>query len=158
MIKEKLTLIPYCRACDISMELADYIVSKIPREERDNNSWWYLHGELETLVDYDKGVFINCKSSGHSKETIDYSTIIGERVTEVRDKNNPLIHKIYVNGEIPVKVIGSDRPAIFVGYTIDEYPVIYNNKEYPFWRQCGFVVFADDTEALKYARNKVNNL
>ena len=25
----------------------------IPAEERDWNSWWYLHGELENLVGYD---------------------------------------------------------------------------------------------------------
>ena len=143
--------------CNLNPE-AQNLIKKALEEDKfnlDRNSWWYLHGELETLVGFDKGVFINCKSSGYSKETINYSTIIGGKVTEVHNENKPLIHKIYVNGEIPVKVIGfQDRPAVFVGYTIDEDPIIYNGKEYPLWGQKGFVVFADDNKALEYARNQ----
>ena len=124
--------------------------NEVPEEEMCHNSWWYLHGELQDEVGYDKAITTNCNSAGYSKETIDWSSIRGNVVTEVfKDRTRPVM---YVNGEISVEVEGFDRPCIGFFWTADEHNITWNGKEYPHWKQRGLVCFADDEEACKYAR------
>lgn len=157
MTKNALILVPEYSRMDNLRAKAESIVNNTPREERDNNSWWYLHGELDFETTFDKGVFINCKSAGYSVETIHWSTLIGDEVTEVKDEDNLTIYRLKVDGEIPVKVIGFlHRPAIFVGFTTGFRWIYYKGVKYPYWRQEGFVVFADDKLALEQAREYRN--
>lgn len=144
MKKEKLVLVPWTE------EYSKVLISAL-REETDNNSWWYLHGQLEHEVGFDKGKFINCKSMNLSRETIDWKTIKGDTVTEVRE--NFTRYELYADGEFEVEVLGfPDRPAIFVAWVVEYGPVYYNNTPYPHWQQRGLVVFKDDKKALEYAR------
>lgn len=153
MSKNKLILVPDYRFYKDMRDKTQSIIDSTPEEELDNNSWWYLHGELESETTYDKGHFINCKSAGYSVETIYWSTIYGDKVAEVRDENNLTIHKLKVDGEIPVEVVGfPNRPAIFVGFTTDFRWIYYKGVKYPYWNQRGYAVFADDTKALSDAR------
>lgn len=126
----------------------------VPEHERDNNSWWYLHGELENFVGFDKAIAINCYSLGISKETLHYSCIRGGNVTEVFDENP--YYRMYFNGEIPIEIEGIDKLCIGFFWTTDEYDVYYKDKAYPYWCQRGLVCFADDAEAIEYAKKKYN--
>ena len=123
---------------------------EIPEEEMCHNSWWYLHGNLQDEVGYDKAITTNCKSAGYSRETIDWSEISGNIVKKVRqDRTRPVM---YVNGEIPVKVEGFDKPCTGFFWTEEERNIIWKGKEYPYWHQRGLVCFSDDEKACKYAK------
>lgn len=125
----------------------------VPKDERDNNSWWYLHGKLEDEVGFDKAFATNCKSAGYSKETLDWSSIKGNQVTEVFSETPRLC--IYANGEIPVEVEGIDKPCIGFFWTTEEKEIFWKYKSYPYWSQRGLVCFADDEKACEYARKKM---
>lgn len=98
------------------------------------SSWWYLHGELETEVGYDKGAFLNLE----------------EDMVEIKNCyfNGNKQHFDVVclkDGVYDVEVIGFDRPC--VGYFW-----ISNFNKIP---ECkGLVCFKDDTSAVMYARQK----
>lgn len=157
MIKDKLILVPHFRFDESMGEKEESIIANTPKEELDNNPWWALYGKLDKEAGCDWGVFINCKSAGYSRETVDYTDVEGIYVTKVKDENNPLIHRLYVDEEIPVKVFGfPNRPAIFVGYIVENPTLIYKGIKYPNWEQRGFIVFADDELALEQAREYRN--
>lgn len=123
-------------------------------EERDNNSWWYLHGDLQSFVGYDKATVTNCKSGGFSKETIDWADIEGDQVMKIVSKNPR--HEMYLNGEVDVEIEGISRPCKGYFYTTNERTVYYKSKPYDFWMQRGLVCFADDKEACEYAKRKMS--
>lgn len=98
------------------------------------SGWWYLHGELEDKVGYDKGAFLNLE----------------EDMVEIENcyfKGNDKYFNVVLlkDGIYDVEVIGFDRPC--VGYFwIDRK---YNTPE------CrGLICFKDDTSAVMYARQK----
>jgi len=126
----------------------------VPRKERDNNSWWYLHGELDEFVGYDKATAVNCFSIGVSKETLNWSSICGNKVEEVFDEEP--YYRMHLNGTIPVEIEGVDKECIGYFWTTDEHDIYYKDKAYPFWWQRGLVCFVDDTEACAYAQEKMN--
>lgn len=125
----------------------------IPEHERDNNSWWYLHGKLEELVGYDKAIAINCFSLGISKETLHWSSIHGDNVTEVYDEKP--YYRMYFNGKISVEIDGIDKPCIGYFWTTDESPIYYKRRKDLYWCQRGLVCLADDKEACRYAALKM---
>lgn len=141
--------------------IADWRYSKKPVDtrdwqdidltERDNNSWWYLHGELEKLVGFDKATVTNCKSGGFAKETINWANIDGNEVTSVISEDP--CYQMYFNGEVNVEIEGISRPCVGFFYTSSEQPVYYKGKEYLFWEQRGLVCFSDDLNAVEYARS-----
>lgn len=119
--------------------------------ELDFNSMWYLHGELESLVGYDKAWAINCKSAGYSLESINYSCISGGNVRELADDNKLTRWEMHVNDIIPVKVKGVDEPCLGYFWTIEYSPVYYEGKAYPHWQQRGLVCLKSDMEGRVYA-------
>ena len=123
-------------------------------EERDNNSWWYLHGKLQSFVGYDKATVTNCLSGGFSKETIDWADIEGSIVTKIYSEIPR--HEMYFTGEIDVEIEGINKPCKGYFYVINEREVHYKEKSYPIWEQKGLVCFADDKEACEYAKRKMN--
>lgn len=129
---------------------------EIPADERDNNSWWYLHGQLESDCGYDKATAVNCKTAGYSVQTINYKEICDDIVTKVKD--SLLIHRMHINGEVPVEIEGIAKKCIGFFWTIDRGKVVYKNKKYPDWMQNGLVCYADDEEACKYARKKMQEI
>ena len=126
----------------------------VPEKERDNNSWWYLHGELEAEAGYDKATAINCYSLGISKETLHWSSIRGRHVEEVFDEEP--YFRMYFNGTISVEVEGIDKKCIGYFWTTDEHDIIYNGRFYPYWCQRGLVCCVDDVEARAYAEKEMN--
>lgn len=121
--------------------------------ERDNNSWWYLHGALESDVHYDKATVTNCFSGGFAKETIDWSEIRGNKVVSVRSEKP--FYNMYVNGIVDVEIEGISKPCKGFFYTSEETKIIWKGKEYDHWKQKGLVCYADDTEACEYAKKKM---
>lgn len=124
----------------------------IPLNERDNNSWWYLHGSLESEFGFDKGTAMNSKSAGYSLETVNWREINNHTVTEVRPGQPLLIHRMHIDGEVPVEIHGSDKPAVGFFWTEDRGDVEYEGRTYPHWQQRGLVCYADDKEGCEYAR------
>jgi len=124
--------------------------NEVPEDEMCHNSWWYLHGELENEVGYDKAITTNCNSAGYSKETIDWSMISGNIVEDVhQDRTRPVM---CINGEVPVEVEGIDKPCTGFFWTEEKPNIIWKGKEYPYWHQRGLVCFSDDKDACEYAR------
>ena len=128
----------------------------VPKDERGYNSWWYLHGELDCLVGYDKAYPINCKSSGNAKETINWSEISHSKVKQLRDDGNLTRWEIHINGIIPVQVKGVDKPCIGYFWTTNEHNIEWEGKKYPYWEQRGLVCLESDSESRKYALEKLN--
>lgn len=124
----------------------------VPEFEMCHNSWWYLHGKLESFVGYDKGITTNCLSAGYSKFTIDWSEIQGNEVVDVlQDRERPVMH---VDGIIPVEIEGVMKPCLGYFWTTDERTITWKGRAYPYWQQRGIVCLADDREGCKYAQKK----
>lgn len=136
-------------------DVMERVINTVPMDERDNNSGWYLHGKLESDVQYDKATVINCKTAGYSRETINWKSIFGTRVSEIFEKK-PLIHKMYLNGEVPVTIENVPKKCVGFFWTEDYGNIIWEGREYPYWHQRGLVCYADDTEACAYARQAMN--
>lgn len=87
---------------------------------------WYLHGQLYEDNDYDIGLAVlNLENSRFLPH--------GRR-------------DLYVNGEVDVEVLGYDKPCKGFFYTVEGGDS---------WIQRGLVCYADDEEACKYARTKM---
>ncbi len=127
----------------------------IPVNERDNNPWWYLHGNLQSDVHGDKAVTTNCKTAGYSKRTVNFESISDGKVDSVVDPKHQFIYAININGEVPVEIEGVDKECIGFFWTLDNTTIEWKNKKYPFWRQRGLVCYADDEEACNYARERM---
>lgn len=125
----------------------------IPVEELDWNNYWYLHGELESFVQYDKAYVTNCLSGGFSKETINYSCIIDDEVQSLAE-NMPK-HAMCFDGIADVKIEGIDKPCIGYFWTDNYRTVAYQGESYQTWRQRGLVCFIDDKEGCEYAKKKM---
>lgn len=98
------------------------------------SSWWYLHGELEDEVGFDKGAFLNLE----------------EDMVEIKNcyfnGNDKYFDVVCLKeGVYDVEVIGFDKPC--VGYFW-----ITNISNIPECR--GLVCFKDDKEAVEYAEKK----
>lgn len=121
-------------------------------DELDNNSWWYLHGELERKFGYDKGIAVNCKTVGLSVPTIDWSSIDGKEVKRVFSEKDRW--ELHANGEIPVEVEGVDEPCIGYFWTTDLTLVSWKGNKYPLWKQRGLVCLLSDKKGCEDALKK----
>ena len=128
--------------------------SDIKPEERDNNSWWYLHGDLQSFVGFDKATVTDCFSDGFSKETINWAEIEDNTVIKVFS-DNPR-YEMYFTGEIDVEIEGINKPCKGYFYVTNERKVSYKDALYSIWEQRGLVCFAEDTRACEYAKRKMN--
>ena len=129
------------------------VYDDIPKDERDNNSWWYLHGELENIVHYDKATVTNCKSGGFGQLTINYKTIIGDDVKDIREEK-PFIYKMCFNGIVDVEIEGIDKLCKGYFWTTNHRYVYWKGKSYRLWDQRGLVVLSTDFESNEYAMKK----
>ena len=126
----------------------------IPMEERDHNSWWYLHGNLEELVRYDKATVTNCLSGGFSRPTVPYGFIRGNKVNEIVDYKP--WHMMYLNGKVDVEIEGVDKPCVGWFWTEDERTIYWQDKPYQAWHQRGLVCLVDDVDGCQYAEQVYN--
>ena len=102
----------------------------IPPEEKEYSSFWYLHGELENLVEYDKAMVSNLTEGGCGKA----STVFG--------------YTMSVEGIIPVEIEGISEPCIGYFWTVQT-----DNSS---WIQRGLVCLKSDVGSCKYAEFKYN--
>ncbi|MBP3732413.1 MAG: hypothetical protein J6I84_04125 [Bacilli bacterium] len=122
-------------------------------EDRDNNSWWYLHGQLSERVHYDKGTIINTREYGCAKETIGWEELDGNQVKSIHSPGP--YYEMYLNAaDVLVEVEGIEEPCIGFFWTTEEHSIWYNGKEYPNWKQRGLVCLESDLKSIEYARNK----
>ena len=125
----------------------------IDPNEMDNDSWWYLHGELEDRAGYDKATCTNCREIGLSFPTINWTGITGSEVTSVGNDRLE-INVMHFTGIINVEIDGLDEPCVGFFWTTDERIVQYKDKLYPLWKQRGLVCLKSDKEAVEYAKEK----
>jgi hypothetical protein len=145
-----LHLIPdFCYNQNESLEeKAKALLKEVDNKELDHNSWWYLHGELDDLVGYDKGTFVNCKSEGLSRQTVRWLEIRGNRCTEYKDIER---YELYANGIFDVFVEVLNIKARAYLWTTEERMIQYTKPDgtidfFPHWVQRGLVVLPDDKE------------
>lgn len=124
--------------------------------EQNGANYWYLHGELEYAVRYDKGEIVNACECGMTKQQIRWSSISGNKVEDVLD-GDLLRCTVHINGIIPVRVVGIDEPCIGFFRTKNEHLVEYNGEWYPVWEQHGFVVLESDSEGVKQVKDWYRN-
>lgn len=125
----------------------------IPEEELDHNSWWYLHGQLQSDVGFDKAVVINCMSGGFAKETIHFEEIRGNQVVSVFDER-PWFN-MHFEGEVDVEIEGIDKPCKGFFWIAGEKQVEWKGRKYDYWNQRGLVCYADDEWACNDAKKKM---
>ena len=127
-------------------------LDSIPDDEKDNNPWWYLHGQLEEDAHFDKATVINSKSAGYSALTVNWTEINDGIVNSVRENRPELIHRMHLNGEVSVEIEGITKPCTGFFWTSERKPILWKDREYPHWEQRGLVCYTDDAEACEYAR------
>lgn len=109
-------------------------IDKVPSEERDNAHFWYLHGELEEIVGFDKGVITNCKTLGISKP-FKYN------------EDEGWTNKLYLKGVVECQVKGINEPCVGYFYVTDDLG--------DYWMQRGLVCLKSDKKGRLYAELKM---
>lgn len=111
-------------------------LEKLVKRPKDTiiSDWWYLHGELETTIGYDKAKIINIK---------ELPTITKNCYYNGNDKYFDVV--CLKDGIYDVEVHGISKPCI--GYFW-----ITEMEDIPKLR--GLVCFKDDKEAVEYAKKK----
>ena len=139
---------------------AQNLIKKALEEDKfnlDRNSWWYLHGELESLCHYNKAVVLNLSEfPEYQGDTLKWTSIIGDVAEVNKFEENK---EIKINDIIPVQVIGIDKPCIGYFWTTDERTVTAQCKngrtrEFQHWCQRGLVCLSEDIESCKEAKEK----
>lgn len=91
------------------------------------NNFFYLHGELETLLGTDKGIIANARKNGLVRNY--------RHITDAP----------HINGIYRCIIDGIDKPCIGYFYTDD-----LNERD---WLQRGLVCLESDTEGRAYAKD-----
>ena len=116
----------------------------------------YLHGKLEWDSHTDLCTPLNAIEMGFTKDQISWLSIDGNEVSEVYDENRPR-PVMYVNGKFPCEVEGASGPCVGFFWTVQEHPIYYEGKPYPYWEQCGLIVLASDEEGMAQAEVKMRS-
>lgn len=113
------------------------------------SSWWYLHGELESKVGYDKGIIV---SHEHLlKKNISFKKNNNENGSQLWVSDPDSFKEVYYleDGIYNVNILGINKPCIGYFWTnFKQYDNIVG--DYPEMR--GLVVFKDDIEGNEYAK------
>lgn len=117
----------------------DWYYENTPNTNKVYSNWWYLHGDLQEDIGYDKAIIID------APEPLSADFI---------DKDNSKTYAKYYlkDGIYDVKVLGIDKPCI--GYfwtTLEEFGNIIGKVPH----MKGLVLYKDDPEN-KYALEKYN--
>lgn len=147
----------------ISYYSKDY--KKLAKEAKDSNNflygdWWYLHGELSSLLGYDKASIINgseCKDLvrmipkySNLRRDFNSETLVGTV------ENINLVPELYINDIIECKVYGISEKCIGYFWTIEEKDIQLSLPDNTtilskYWRQRGLVCLESATEDRNYA-------
>lgn len=147
-----LKIIPY------TSEDLDDVIKSAGKDNLDNNSWWYLHGDLERRCGYDKAFIYNMSDFPDEYiEVLEWREING-RETEVPEfiyRKEAHLHGIY-----PVEVYGVPEPCLGFFWITGERKITATNKrsgekrDFMYWEQRGLVVLESDKEEVEYARKR----
>lgn len=112
---------------------------------------WYLHGELEDILDYDLGSIYNLEEFPENLIDTCIISSIGSNTDKMKH-----VKKSHFDGIYPVKVLGIKEPCIGYFWIVDEEDRIFidyneNSISYKTWQQRGLVVLESDIEGKKYA-------
>ena len=108
------------------------------KDRKRTSNWWYLHGELEDLVGFDKGIIVDAPNLKH-KVFID------------KDINKQYTLHYLETGIYDVEIVGIDKLCKAYFWTsFEEFSNI--DGIVPCMR--GLVVFKDDKKANNYAYKK----
>ena len=110
---------------------------------------WFLHGELQCFVGFDKGIATNCEELDIVAGMPNFAEIKNSKVVSIF--NRKTMYRMKFSGVIPVEVEGIDRPCTGYFWLEDETEIKWEGYTYPYWRQRGLVVFADNREDNCYA-------
>lgn len=102
---------------------------------------WYLHGELEKLLDYDLGSIYNLEE--FPENLIDSAIINNDEIKYIK--------KSRFNGIYPVEVLGVESPCIGYFWIVREKNETIDGVPYETWYQRGLVVLEGDIKGKKYA-------
>lgn len=116
--------------------------------EWDNNSWWYIHGELENKVHFDKATVINATAANDTVETLRWFEINGDRCARYEDIP---YREMYINGIRECNVIGVHGDCLGFFWTTDERTISYDKGTFSVWNQRGLVVEKNDKKAVLQA-------
>ena len=130
------------------------LAKKENKNNLDNNSWWYICGELEEMLNYDKGVIINMSDfPQYQGDTLFWTKIVGDKT-----KIEKFIPKkeIKITGVIEVEVLGVPEDCIGYFWVTDERTIYAedndkNKTSFQNWRQHGLVCLKSDIKARKQA-------
>lgn len=125
--------------------------SQNPNIEWDNNSWWYLHGELQDEVGFDKACILNATAAGVTEDSIKWREIYCGICTEYKDIP---FKRMRFNGIRKCNVIGVDEDCIGFFWTSNRPPVKYDKGTFDFWDQRGLVVKRHDIPGMLFAYHK----
>lgn len=131
--------------------------------EYKNNAWSgstaaiYLHGQLEEEVGFDCATIVNSGTVGVNTSTVWWSVIQGNTCEEYSDTP---VSRMHFNGIARCKVPGGYGDAIGFFRTKDEHLVTYDKGTFPYWKQRGLIVMANDKKAIAdaYERYLSNTL
>jgi len=122
----------------------------IPQNEVCYNNWWYLHGELERIVHFDKGDITNADELGLTTKIIPWTHISGNQVLEIA-KDIKEYTQSNLEGIYPVTVEGINQPCVGYFWTADHKTVYYKDKAYQYYTQRGLVCLVSDKDGCEYA-------
>lgn len=118
--------------------------------EFDNNSLWYLHGDLENKVGYDKATILANKA-GDSIDTVRWYSINGDKCDSYSDKPHK---EMYINGIRKCNVVGVHGDCLGFFWTSDERTITYDKGTFSKWEQRGLVVQRNDKLGVLQAYHK----
>ena len=135
------------------------VCSQYSEKGRNRNSWWYLHGELESASStenpYDKAIMLNLDEfPEYTKEMLNWHEI---RNGVSREPDPQFFQDVHINGIVDVEVYGVDEPCVGYFWTNDRGTCTNIDKdgntiEFEMWEQRGYVCLKSDKASCEEAR------
>lgn len=125
------------------------------------NNWWYLHGELEDRLHYDKASIINAANLDFVFYMPCFDTLNIDDDYRYKGKLSKIEYKPFIltTGIYDCIVIGIEEPCIGYFWTTEVGPIklTYNDKlvyKGKYGLQRGLVCLQSDKKSCQYAYNK----
>lgn len=109
-----------------------------------------LSDKVRRMFNTEYGVIANSVNLGFYKETIAWKAMTNNKVTEVFEKKP--IKKMYLNGMMPVDILGLNDKCVGYFWTVKETTITYEGRQYPDWWQFAFICKADDAKTCSILR------
>jgi len=125
---------------------------RVPKEDLEYGNEWYLHGELEKKIGFDRGFITNLTSFGHCERYLNKCYLVNSIGRhETLDKNKVCFNRLKLNGIVPVDVEGIRERCLGFFWTVDEerFDFLYDGRQnWTKWDQKGLIILESDIEAF----------